>query len=118
MSSKKLLSEITIQQLETAVAFAIDKLPDIDAWTLQKLLEYVDTEESGSISPEELLEKMRLLRSYLPSSCLYSLVMLADLLELEPPAEASEPKAPVTAGKESTFKPRPNYTRIVPSFSG
>lgn len=118
-TKKSWLSEVSIQQLETAVAFAIDKIPGVDAWTLEKLLEYVDIGEFGSIHKEELLEKMRLIRSYLPSSCQYSLLMLAELLDLSVPETANDPKTPATAGqKEKLIKPQPNYRRVVPSFSG
>jgi hypothetical protein len=79
------MTEVSKQQVETAVAYAIKNVPGVDAWTLQRFLEYVNvTGKLGSISKDELLEKMRLLRKYLPSSCRYSLLMLAELLELSP----------------------------------
>lgn len=88
MSNTKIswIEGIKKQQLETAIAFVIEQVPDIDAWTLHKLLDYVNvTENFSSITKGELLEKMRLMRKYLPSACRYSLIMLAELLELETP---------------------------------
>jgi hypothetical protein len=92
MSSSKLswITEIPKQHVEAAVAYAIKNIPDVDAWTLQKFLEYINvTGKLGSISRDELQEKMRLIRKYLPSSCRYSLLMLAELLELSPAALAN-----------------------------
>jgi hypothetical protein len=105
------IEEISKQKVKAAVTFAIKNVPAIDAWTLQKFLEYVNVSESlDSLSKGELLEKMRLLRKYLPSSCRYSLLMLAELLELAPPTQAGEDKTTVAAHKNRRVsQSQPNF---------
>lgn len=76
-------------QVEAAVIFAVQNIPGIDAATLRRFLEFVNArEERGLISNHELLEKMRLVHKYIPSTCTYSLMVLADLLDLTPPEPA------------------------------
>ena len=109
------IEEIKKQQLETGIAFIIEQVPDVDVWTLHKLLDYVNiTENFSSITKNELLEKMRLMRKYLPSACRYSLIMLAELLELEPPA--TENNEYLTAPKKES--PLSDQSRLIfsPTF--
>lgn len=111
-----MVDEISKQQVEAAVAFAIDYVPGVDIWTLQKFLEYVTVTESDSlVSKGELLEKMRLIRKHLPKSCRYSLLMMAELLELAPPAQATEDKPAVTT-RLRPFRLQPNF-KTAPTFS-
>jgi len=109
--------EMSVQQVKAAVAFAIENIPAMDIWTLQKYLEYVNVAGSDAlISKAELLEKMRLIRKHLPKSCRDSLLMLAELLELAPPAAATEKGSTVAAGKtEPVFRPQYRY-KAAPTF--
>ncbi|MCB0210814.1 MAG: hypothetical protein KDJ52_15860 [Anaerolineae bacterium] len=84
MTSAKLAS-VTRESVEAAVHFAAKNIPGVDEGTLHKFLELVNTtSDFGLITKHELLEKMRLIRKYIPSTCQYSLMMLAELLELYP----------------------------------
>ncbi|MCB0167064.1 MAG: hypothetical protein KDI79_22745 [Anaerolineae bacterium] len=79
------LALINQEKVEAAVLFAVQNIPGVDKATLHKFLEFVNTRNDfGGITTHELLEKMRLLRKYIPSSCEYSLMMLAELLDLHP----------------------------------
>lgn len=77
------------EHVEATVAFAIEHVPGMDSKTLKRFMEFVNAsgDEVGAITKHELLEKMRLLLKYIPSSCTYSLVTLAELLDLSPPFE-------------------------------
>ena len=84
MTSAKLAS-IKRERVEAAVLFAAQNIPGIDGDTLHKFLDFVNTtSDLGLITKHELLEKMRLIRKYIPNTCQYSLMMLAELLELHP----------------------------------
>jgi hypothetical protein len=103
--------EISIRQVKAAVAFAIENIPAMDVWTLKKYLEYVNVAgDDALVSKGELLEKMKLIRKHLPKSCRDSLLMLAELLELAPPAAATEKGPAVAASKsEPVFRPQVSY---------
>jgi hypothetical protein len=109
--------EISVQQVKAAVAFAVENVPALDGWTLQKFLEYVNVAGSdASVSKGELLEKMRLIRKHLPKSCRYSLLMLAELLELTPPDAAAEKETAVAASRvETLIRPKVSY-KVAPTF--
>ncbi|MCB0191455.1 MAG: hypothetical protein KDJ65_05880 [Anaerolineae bacterium] len=82
MTNAKLAS-IKKERVEAAVLFAAKNIPGVDENTLHKFLDFVNTtNDFGLITKHELLEKMRLIRKYIPSTCQYSLMMLAELLEL------------------------------------
>lgn len=88
MTSAKLPS-IRRESVQTAVTFAAHNIPGVDEDTLHKFLDFVNTSNDfGSITKHELLEKMRLIRKYVPNTCQYSLMMLAELLELHPQEKA------------------------------
>lgn len=109
--------EISVQQVKAAVAFAIENIPAMDAWTLHKYLEYVNVAgDDASVSKGELLERMRLIRKHLPKSCRDSLLMLAELLELAPPAAAAEKGPAIAASKtEPVFRPQFSF-KAAPTF--
>ena len=77
------LALIKREKVEAAVTFAAQNIPGVDKATLHKFLEFVNTSNDfGTVTTHELLEKMRLLRKYIPNSCEYSLMMVAELLDL------------------------------------
>lgn len=77
------LALVKREKVEAAVLFAVQNIPGVDKTTLHKFLDFVNTtNDFGAITTHELVEKMRLLRKYIPSSCEYSLMMLAELLDL------------------------------------
>jgi hypothetical protein len=73
--------EIHKRHVAATVQFAINHIPQADAATLEKFLELVYVEGNfGSISVRELLQKMELLKKYIPATCETSLIILAELL--------------------------------------
>ena len=80
-------NEIKKLQVKETVLFAINNIPQVDRATLEKFLELVNaTGTFGAISHEQLVTKMNLTMKYIPGACAYSLVVLADLLELQVPS--------------------------------
>lgn len=80
---------ITKQQITAAVYFAIDNIPGVDTKTLDRFLELVTvTGQVGLVTQEEIWEKMRLFRKYVPGTCTYSLQVLTILLEARVPVYA------------------------------
>ena len=70
--------------VETTVMFAIESIPTVDEYTLQKFLELVNaTGNFGFISEEQLVEKMKQIQKYIPNACGYSLLTVAELLGIE-----------------------------------
>ena len=66
------------------VAFAIDNIPSVNKTTLEKFLQLVHTTgTAGLMTPEQIMNKMRLTLKYIPDACPYSLMVLAELLELK-----------------------------------
>ena len=66
------------------VAFALENIPDIDQLTLEKFLHLLHTTGTfGLITPEQIINKMRLTLKYIPNACARSLVIIAELLELK-----------------------------------
>lgn len=116
---RPLVKTIKKQHVEAAILFAIDNIPGIDEDTLQKFLEFVNvTGNFGSISQEELLEKMRLIRKYIPGSCGYSLLTLAELLEMDLPVSTGGRDVTMIVGKnEATAISRPGYFETIISVS-
>lgn len=79
---------LTIRQ---TVEFAINNLPQVDPTTLEKFLTLVYASgHHGSLTAEEIQLKMGRLLRYVPDSCPYSLLILADLLEMEQKAGPRE----------------------------
>lgn len=70
------------RQIAAAALFAAETIPGIDKKTLRRLVELVDVSgELAWITQQELQEKMRLLLKYIPGTCRFSLLVLAELLE-------------------------------------
>jgi len=89
------MTEIKKLYLQETVQFAIANIPDIDQKTLEKLLDLVNAEGThGSISPEQLVAKMRLILKYIPGACAPSLTILAELLVLPLPISSAALHAP------------------------
>jgi len=87
----------TIQKLhlEETISFAIQHNSHLDPTTLRKLIELVNTTGNyGTISYEELIQKMVKLVKCMPNIHLHSLAVLAELLDL-----------PVTINQLPTYQP-------------
>lgn len=78
-------NQIKKQQVEAAALFAISNIPELDPTTTRRYLELVNATSFDPISRDELCEKMRLLLKYVPSSCYFSLLILAELLDISAP---------------------------------
>ena len=79
-------SEIKKLRLEETVLFAINNIPQAHATTLKQFLELVNAGGTfGTISHEEILRKMHLLLKYIPNASVPSLLILIDLLDIQPP---------------------------------
>jgi hypothetical protein len=75
--------EIDKRHVAATVLFAINNVPHADQKTLEKFLELVNaTGNFGPISQQQLIHKMDLLKKYVPETCDYSLLALAELLEI------------------------------------
>ena len=71
------------RHIEAAVLFAIDHIPQVDPNTLKKFLELIDINGNfGSVSDQQLVHTMSLLVKHIPSACGYSLLTLAELLDV------------------------------------
>jgi len=107
MDTQKNLPIRSIKKLhiETAAMFAVKHIPGIDEDTLNKFVELVNvTGNFGSMCEEELLEKMRLFRKYVPKSCGYSLYILAELLEISALSKLGDTSIPrITVNNEPLF---------------
>lgn len=89
MSDQGVITENGFKKLHVAetVAFAIENIPTVNKETLEKFLQLVHTTgTAGCITPEQIVNKMRLTMKYIPNACPYSLMVLAELLELKTPA--------------------------------
>jgi hypothetical protein len=87
---KEFRSKLNFQYIVGAADFAVKHVQGIDRRTMRWLVELVEVSgDGGWITEGELLEKMRLLRKYIPGSCQYSMLVLAELLELNLPQVAS-----------------------------
>jgi hypothetical protein len=73
--------EINKRDVAATVLFAINNIPHTDEATLERFLELVNaTGNFGPVSHRELVQKMILLKKYVPETCDYSLLALAELL--------------------------------------
>ena len=78
--------EIDKRHVESTILFAMNNIPRADETTLEKFLELVNaTGNFGSISGRQLIRKMDLLKKYVPQTCEYSLLALAELLGIHLP---------------------------------
>ena len=83
-------SQIKKQQVEAAALFALSNIPEIDPTTTRRYLELVNATNFDPISRDELREKMRLLLKYIPNSCYFSLLVMAELLDISAPHSPAE----------------------------
>jgi hypothetical protein len=82
--------KIDKQHIEATILFAINHIPQVDGVTLEKFLELINaTGNYGSITDRQLLHKMTVLVKYVPGSCRYSLLALAELLDVCLPVGAN-----------------------------
>ena len=88
----RITRQVKKQQVEAAVLFAIQHVSDIDTKTLRWYLELVNVTGELRVSKDELKEKMRLVSRYIPGSCSYSLLVLADLLEISTSHSFANPR--------------------------
>jgi len=94
-------------QLTDTVAFAIANIPTVHKETLEKFLQLVHTTgTAGALTPEQIINKMRLTMKYIPNACPYSLMVVAELLELKTPALAKpEASFPPLNGSQASVPP-------------
>lgn len=86
-------SQIKKLHLETTVQFAINHIPSVDQPTLEKYLELVNINGNfGSVSEDELLEKMGLMLKFIPNACEQSLRTLGELLGVRFPVAVENSK--------------------------
>ena len=86
-------TKIDKRLITSRIAFAINNIPGIDAFTLKKLQQLVNAPEGdfGLITIEQLVADMALVLKYIPGACGYSLLTLAELIEGSlPPARQEE----------------------------
>ena len=75
---------INKRDVAATVLFAINNIPAADEDTLVRFLELVNaTGNFGPVSHQELIEKMILLKKYIPDTCDYSLLALSELLGIQ-----------------------------------
>ena len=73
--------EINKRDVAATVMFAINNIPHANDETLERFLELVNaTGNFGPVSHRELIEKMILLKKFVPDTCDYSLLAVAELL--------------------------------------
>jgi len=78
-------NEIKKIKLKEVVLFALNNIPQADAATLKQFLELANAGGTfGTISHGQILKKMRQVLKYVPGASVSSLVILLDLLEIEP----------------------------------
>jgi len=76
--------EINKRDVAATVLFAINNIPHANEETLERFLELVNaTGNFGPVSQRELIHKMILLKKYVPKTCNYSLLALAELLGIQ-----------------------------------
>ena len=88
MTNITLNKEVKKLHVETTVKFAINHIPNIDEPTLEKFLDLVNVNGNfGTITCEQILEKIQLIKKYIPNACEWSLNAVSDLLEVQFPAK-------------------------------
>jgi hypothetical protein len=71
--------------VEETALFAINNIPEVDPATLEQFLALMNAGGTyGAISREQILRKMHLVLKYIPGASISSLLILLDLLGLEP----------------------------------
>ena len=82
--------EVKKLHLEAVVLFALNNIPQADSNTLKQFLELVNAGGSfGTLSHEQILTKMNQVLNYIPKACSNSMLILIDLLEINPPEHFS-----------------------------
>jgi len=82
--------EVKKLHLEAVVLFALNNIPQVDSYTLKQFLELVNAGGSfGTLSHEQILTKMNQVLNYIPNACANSMLILIDLLEINPPEHFS-----------------------------
>ena len=65
--------------------FAINNIPHVDETTLKQFLELINCNGSfGSISHQQIVKKMNHMIKYIPGARANSLLIMLDLLEIDP----------------------------------
>jgi hypothetical protein len=82
-------NEIKKVKLKEVVLFALNNIPQADATTLKQFLELANAGGTfGTISHRQILKNMRQVLKYVPGASVRSLMILLDLLEIEPVDES------------------------------
>ncbi len=75
--------EIKKRHIKETVLFAINHVPQADKTTLVQFLDLVNADGTfGAVTQDQVLTKMRLLLTYIPSASASSLRILAALLQI------------------------------------
>jgi hypothetical protein len=78
-------NQIKKVRLKEVVLFTLNHIPQADATTLKQFLELANAGGTfGTISHSQILKKMRQVLKYVPGASAGSLLILLDLLEIEP----------------------------------
>ncbi len=105
-------NEIKKLQLEEMVLFAINHIPQVDSTTLEQFLELVNAGGTfGTISHEQVLKKMHQVLKYIPGACVRSMLILTDLLEIEP-----SDRLTLNAPQTGWVHPNSSDTKPMPFF--
>ncbi len=93
--------------LSETVAFANSYIPGIDQSTLDKLVELVNANGAhGCINQVQLIQKMQMILKYIPGTCVHTLLVLVDLLEISlavPQLAAHDDRLPVLSNERFTL---------------
>jgi hypothetical protein len=108
--------EIKKLHIKETILFAINNVPGVDPPTLEKLLELVNaTGTFGVMSQEEILGKMGQMLKYVPGTCIQSLLILVDLLDIEVSSSSDFPALLKARPKINSLPASAGEVRSLPS---
>lgn len=88
MTNSRGMQQIDKKLISGVALFAIRNVPDVDDFTLNKLLELVNTAGSfGSLTDSQLRLMISTLQKYVPHTCDRTLEIFVDLLTIHLPPE-------------------------------
>ena len=112
MSRKRKTAALTKTEVQKMIIFALSHLPQLDKSTLENFLARVNANcNSTSITPRDLATQIQRTRRYFPNACVYSLQVVADLLDVQ----MKNPKATtefLNMGVFAAEQKSPRYARI------
>ncbi len=79
------LKQVKKLKVAETTLFAMRNIPAADVSTLKQFLLLINAGGSfGTVSHEQIIKKMHQVVKYIPSACIRSMLIVADLLEIEP----------------------------------